>query len=248
MPVCRLLIAVLALVALAGAPAHAQDRETISQYSTLEALIEGLYDGTMTVGEMAAYGDLGLGTYNALDGEMIVIDGQFWRARHDGTVDVVPPETETPFVAVTFFDDDLIFPVSAGLDIAGLGEVMTGHVENTNSPVAVRIDGTFSSLTYRAPAKQTAPYPPLADALKDQAVWTAEDIDATLVGFWFPAWLGNINVPAWHLHFVSADGSRGGHVLDLQTGKALVALDYASGVAILLPEGEGFADLDLATP
>ena len=190
----------------------------------------------------------GWGTYNALDGEMIVIDGTFWRARHDGTVDVASPETETPFVAVTFFDDDLIFPIERGLDIAGLAEAMSRHVIDTNTPVAVRIDGTFASLTYRAPAKQQEPYPPFADALKDQAVWTVEDVEATLVGFWFPDWLGNINAPVWHLHFVSADGTRGGHVLELVTDKALAALDPSADLVLLLPETESFADLELAKP
>jgi len=237
----------LNLVVLA-APSFAQDRDTISQYSTLEALVDGLYDGTMTVGQMAQYGDLGLGTYNALDGEMIVIDGQFWRATYDGTVEIVPPETETPFAAVTFFDPDTVFPAPAGLDMASLGAFLDGHVTNANLPVAVRIEGQFESLTYRAPARQSEPYPPLAEALEHQAVWSLKDVNATLVGFWYPAWLGGINVPAWHLHFVSADGTHAGHVLDLVTGLADVALDPSSEVTLLLPETEGFADLDLAAP
>lgn len=244
----RLAFVLLAVLAVAATPAAAQDRDAIAQYSTLEALIAGLYDGTMTVGQMAQYGDLGLGTYNALDGEMIVIDGVFWRAAHDGTVEVAGPRTETPYVALTFFDPDMEFAIEPGLDFAGLGAVLDGHVANPNAPVAVRIAGTFKSLTYRAPSRQVEPYPPLGEALKDQAVWTAEDIEATLVGFWFPDWLGNINAPAWHLHFVSADGTRGGHVLDLETATGEVALDPSSGVTVLLPQTQGFAELDLAKP
>jgi acetolactate decarboxylase len=230
------------------APAMAQERDAIAQYSTLGALAAGFYDGTMTVGEMAPYGDLGLGTYDALDGEMIVIDGTYWRAAHDGTVEVVGPDTETPFVAVTFFDADLVLPVASGLDMAALGALLDSHVANANLPVAVRIEGRFERLTYRAPARQNEPYPTLIEALKNQAVWTVEDIDATLVGFWYPAWLANINVAGWHLHFVSADGTRGGHILDLMTGAAEVALDPSAEVTVLLPLTEGFATLDLAKP
>jgi acetolactate decarboxylase len=238
----------LAAWAVAATPVAAQDRDAITQYSTLEALSAGLYDGTMTVGEMARYGDLGLGTYNALDGEMIVIDGAFWRAAHDGTVEVVGPETETPFAAVTFFDADTAFAIEPGLDMAGLGAVLDGYVTNANAPVAVRIDGTFASLTYRAPSRQSAPYAPLGDALKDQAVWTVGDIEATLVGFWFPDWLANVNAPVWHLHFVSADGTRGGHVLELRTATGEVALDPSPDLTVLLPATAGFAELDLAKP
>jgi acetolactate decarboxylase len=197
---------------------------------------------------MAPYGDLGLGTYNALDGEMIVIDGVFWRAAHDGTVEAVGPEAETPFAALTFFDADMVLAVEPGLDFAGLGAALDRHVANANAPVAVRIDGRFAHLTYRAPSRQSEPYPTLGDALADQAVWTVEDIEATLVGFWFPDWLANVNAPAWHLHFVSADGTRAGHVLELQTGTGQVALDPSSGVTVLLPQTEGFATLDLAKP
>lgn len=43
------------------------------QYSTLEALLGGVYDGEVTVGELLTHGDFGLGTFNSLDGEMIIL-------------------------------------------------------------------------------------------------------------------------------------------------------------------------------
>lgn len=232
----------------ATTPSSAQDHDTITQYSTLDALIAGLYDGPMTVGELAAHGELGLGTYNALDGEMIVLDGIFWRAGHDGTVEAMPSETETPFAVLTYFEVDDWFALPQGLDMAGLGAVLSERAGPSNVPIAIRLDGTFSSLTYRAPARQTKPYPPLGTALEDQTVWTAENIEATLVGFWFPDWLGHVNAPGWHLHFISADKSRAGHVLELETEMGVASLDPSPGLTILMPATPGFADLELAVP
>ncbi len=235
-------------VSVAGVPAAAQDDDTITQYSTLDALKDGLYDGMMTVGEMANYGDLGLGTFDGLDGEMIVVDGIFWRARHDGSLDIAPPETETPFAAVTIFevDDELALP--DGLDMAGLAAILTERVGASNTPVAVRIDGTFRSLTYRAPSFQDEPYPPLVEALADQAVWTVNDVEMTLVGFWFPDWLADINVPVWHLHAVDKDRTFGGHVLDLVTDMGVASLDRSPTLTIIMPTSPDFETLDLAAP
>ncbi|MGO0041548.1 acetolactate decarboxylase, partial [Streptococcus suis] len=45
------------------------------QYNTLGALMAGLYGGSLTVGELLEHGDLGLGTLDSIDGELIVLDG-----------------------------------------------------------------------------------------------------------------------------------------------------------------------------
>ena len=245
----RTCLSILVLAVLAAAlPAAAQDRDTITQFSTLDALKAGLYDGPMTVGEMAAHGDLGLGTYNALDGEMIVVDGTFWRARHDGSLDEVPPETETPFAAVTYFEADDEFAMPEGLDMAGLGAILSERVGASNAPVAIRIDGTFKTLTYRAPARQSQPYPPLTTALADQAVWVVDDVEMTLVGFWFPAWLASINAPVWHLHGVSKVRDFGGHIMELETGMGVVSLDHSPNLTLLMPTSSEFGELDLVVP
>ncbi|MEM7119737.1 MAG: acetolactate decarboxylase [Pseudomonadota bacterium] len=245
--VFRLFCLVLA-VSGAGVPAAAQDNDAVTQYSTLDALSGGLYDGDMTVDEMAGYGDLGLGTFDRLDGEMIVVDGVFWRARHDGSLDIAPPETETPFAAVTPFevDDELALP--DGLDMAGLAAILSERIGASNTPIAVRIDGTFRSLTYRAPARQDEPYPPLVEALTSQAVWTVNHVEMTLVGFWYPPWLAGINAPVWHLHAVSKDRTFGGHVLDLVTDMGVVSLDRSPTVTVIMPTSPAFEGLDLATP
>lgn len=234
---------------MAAAPAAAQDgSDTIYQVSTLDALIAGVFDGTATIGEVAEHGDLGLGTFNALDGEMVAFDGTVWRITHDGTVSEVGPDVPTPFAAMTPFEADQTLAIEGGLDMAALGTLLDGRLADRNTPVAVRIDGLFAMLSLRAPMRQEKPYVGLVEALKTQAVWQHEAIAGTMAGFWFPAWLGGLNAAGWHLHFVSDDRTIGGHVLALETGEATVQLDRSPELALVLPQTEAFAEAELGTP
>ena len=56
------------------------------QYNTLGALMAGLYEGTMTIGELLKHGDLGIGTLDSIDGELIVLDGKAYQAKGDKTI------------------------------------------------------------------------------------------------------------------------------------------------------------------
>ena len=74
----------------------------------------------------------------------------------------------------------------------------------------------------RSEPKQTPPYRPLAEVIKtQQVVHTLNDVQGTLIGFRFPAAASSVNVAGWHFHFLSADKTRGGHVLALTTGDGL---------------------------
>lgn len=237
----RGLAAITAACLLAwGAGARAGD-DTIYQYSTIDALVAGVYDGDLTYAELARHGDLGLGTFNALDGEMVAFDGVFWRVTHDGTVKTAEPDDVTPFATVTPFAADTAFAIAGGLDMAALSALLDSRLADRNTPVAVRIDGTFASLTVRAPERQEQPYVGLTEALKSQNTWQHADIAGTMVGFWFPAWMSSIAPPVWHLHFLSDDRTVGGHVLALETGEATVQLDPSGDIALALPRNEAFA-------
>lgn len=80
----------------------ASDRDVIYQISTIDALISGLYDGDTTFGELKQHGDFGIGTFNQLDGEMMLLDGTVYHIVSDGTVHIMPDSQKTPFAAVTY--------------------------------------------------------------------------------------------------------------------------------------------------
>ena len=104
---CQITFLVLALLA---AVAPAADRDTIYQTAPIDALMAGVYDGDYPVGELKQHGDVGIGTLNALDGELVYVDGQMFQVRVDGKVCPVPDSARTPFTIVTWLDRDI--PVS----------------------------------------------------------------------------------------------------------------------------------------
>jgi len=75
----------------------------VYQTSTIVSLVEGLYDGNVPYRDVMRHGDFGVGTFNALDGEMVALDGNFYHLRHDGTVSPVSADDLTPFAVVTRF-------------------------------------------------------------------------------------------------------------------------------------------------
>lgn len=204
-------------VAMAATADGPRPQNVLFQTSTLSALQAGVYDGQMTVAELKGHGDFGLGTFNALDGEMIVLDGQVYQASADGTARLPAVEIETPFAAVTFFEADQHATIRGSMACADLYAELDVLLPDADLPQAIRIDGTFASLKVRAPHRESQPYPPLAEALADQAVFDHENIAGTLVGFHLPDALAGVNATGYHFHFISADRQTGGHVLDCQT-------------------------------
>jgi acetolactate decarboxylase len=206
------------------------------QSSTIGALLEGRYEGDVTLGELGAHGDLGLGTLDHLDGELIAIDGAFYRADVDGRIEEVPPEARTPFAVLVSFAPTISTILEGPRSQAQLLAAIEGVVPRA-SAYAIRVDGRFESLHLRSVPRQDPPYRPLADVVADQHVFDLGATEGTLVGFRFPDHGESVEVPGFHLHFISADRRRGGHVLDLRTAKVEAQLDVLSSLHVELPPG-----------
>lgn len=221
-------------------------KDTLMQVSTIDALLAGAYDGQMTVGELKEHGDLGLGTFNALEGEMIVLDGKVYQARADGAVYEMPDDTTTPFAAVVNFDTDQAALLSGPLSDEVLQKQIDKLAPNKNLFLAVRVDGTFPTMKVRSVPKQSKPYPPLAEVVKQQAVFEYTNVTGTVLGFRCPSFVKGINVPDYHLHFISKDRTLGGHVLDLTLENAALQLDACNEFMLVLTDHEDFSGLDLS--
>jgi len=131
------------------------DRETLTQVGTIDALLGGIYDGEFPLRELVKRGDLGVGTFNTLNGEMVVLDGQIYQVTSDGKVALVDQNDKTPFAA-------------------------------------------------------------------------------------------GVNVPGYHLHFLSADKSAGGHLLAFTTAAdAVVKIDETNSFTMILPHDADFYSIDL---
>ncbi|MBN2582654.1 MAG: acetolactate decarboxylase [Planctomycetes bacterium] len=242
----RLLLAVAAASLLTGCAAPA-DRETLYQVSTLPALLEGGYDGLVTVGELKSRGDFGLGTFDALDGEMIVLDGTVYQATADGRVRTADDSTTVPFAAVTFFDPDETFVFESVSHIDNLETLLNACLPSPNLMYAIRITGRFDYVKVRSVPRQSKPYPRLADVAARQPVFEHQDVSGTLVVLRLPDYMKGLNVAGYHFHFISDDRSIGGHVLDCRFTQAAVAIDDTVTLHVDLPRGGDFLKADLAT-
>jgi acetolactate decarboxylase len=210
-------------------------RHELFQTSTIDALLDGAFDGDVSLSEILQHGDLGLGTLNGLDGELIVIDGHAWKANRDCRLIRVPGESRTPYAVVVPFSPGPPVTVRGPLQRAALGQALGHRLEGTTSPVAVRIDGRFEHVRVRSVAKQRRPYPRLAEALAQQRISDLHDVSGTMVGFGFPDLLDGIEMIGWHLHFASDARTRGGHVLVFAVREGIAHLDDVTELQVELP-------------
>jgi acetolactate decarboxylase len=226
---------------------HAErEHHILFQASTIGALLDGAYEGDLSFAELAEHGDLGLGTLNGLDGEMIALDGGFYRADVDGEVDEVGEDTRTPFAVVTCFEPTIDRTIGGPLDHAGLLAQLDALIPAEAASCAIRLDGHFELIRARSVPRQAPPYRPLTEVVLEQHVFELSDIAGTMLGFRFPDYVEGIEVSGYHLHFISADRSRGGHVLSSRSDGLRVRLDPSSELHVELPPAINLADPDLA--
>ena len=208
---------------------------TLFQTSTIEALLEGNYDGDVSFAELADRGDFGLGTLDALDGEMIALDGAFYQVKADGLAYQIDGQTRTPFAVVTFFEPGPPHALPAPIDFAGLCAGVDGLVGETGACCAVRVDGLFEHVKTRSVPRQHKPYPPLVEVVEDQPTFDLHDARGSLVGFRFPDHARGLNVPGYHFHFITDDRTAGGHVLGCRLTRGELRVDREADLRLELP-------------
>jgi acetolactate decarboxylase len=211
---------------------------TVVQTGTIAGLMDGHYDGDLRVGDLLTRADLGVGTVQHLDGELVIVDAEAWVARADGSVERVPPETKTPFVVACRFAPAAARRVATPMAFGELCDALDALVAGSGEPiVAVRVDGTFRDLRLRSVPAQRRPYPPLRDVVTKQTEWTVARADGIVVGFRFPDASSGIEVPGYHLHFLSRDRAHGGHVLDLTLKRGDLVVDGEHELHVEVPAG-----------
>ena len=242
-------LAVIILVIAGGCSgkAAADQQDTLVQVSTFDALLAGNYDGVAALGDLKVYGDFGIGTLDGLNGELIVLDGKFYNVRADGIAYIVADNTTTPFASITFFNSDLDEVLVSGVNFTAFETLLDELLPTDNLFYAVKIEGTFSYVKTRSVPAQQKPYPLLTEVTKNQPTFEFDDVTGTVVGFRCPPYVTGINVPGYHLHFLTADKKSGGHILEFVVAEARVSVDNTARFFMLLPpEGSDFYKQDLS--
>ena len=216
---------------------------TLFQTSTVDALLEEKYDGDVSFADLAGRGDFGLGTLDALDGEMIALDGDFFQVRADGRAHPVGERARTPFAVVTFFEPNLSRTLDTPMDLEALCSLLDRLVGGEASCYAVRVDGSFDFLKTRSVPRQRKPYPPLAQVVEHQPTFELREVTGSLVGFRFPRYAQGLNVAGYHFHFITEDRRAGRPVLELGLGGREVRVGAESYRRLERPPG-----VDLPAP
>ncbi len=215
---------------------------TLFQSSPIAALLNGVMNDNFTVGEITKHGDFGLGTFNGVDGEMIVLNGKVYRVDNTGKVSQPPKSEKTPFISVIYFHADTVIQLNKNLDFNEFDKYLDGKLQSKNLIYAVKITGEFKSVKTRSEAKQTVPYSNLAEVLKNQSVFNFKEIKGTMVGFRFPAYMNGVNIPGYHFHFLSDNKKSGGHTLDFVTDNVKVEIETVNKIEMNLPESKDFLE------
>lgn len=212
------------------------------QTSTVNALMEGAFEGDTTIAELLRHGNLGIGTIDRLDGEMVILDGEPFVIDANGVVRAITPETRTPFAVVCRFSPFITVDLDGPLPRSALVDRLDA-ASHRRSFAAFRVDGDFGDLRLRSVPAQTPPFSSLTDVARQQTEWLLPSATGTAVGFRFPDRVAGLEVPGHHLHFLSDDRMHGGHVLDLTLRSGRAAIDGGDELHVELP-----AEIGLGTP
>ena len=222
--------------------AISQKKETniLYQHSVINALSAGVYEGDLSLDNLKQFGDFGLGTFNNIDGEMIVLDGKVYQIKTDGIPVEAADNLITPFAAVTFFKSDTTLEIKNPQTLQQIKEKIDAAVPSENYLYAIKVFGEFKRVKTRSVPKQQKPFPDLASVIKDQVTFEKQTVSGTVIGFKLPEFIDGVNVKNFHFHFLSKDKNFGGHLLDLVLDKGKIEIGIIKEFRCQLPSTENF--------
>jgi acetolactate decarboxylase len=247
---CLFIVAVLSCTNNSGkenmSDAPDKTNREFYHYSIWAALVNKVYDGNLTVKEAKEHGDIGLGTYNGVDGELILLDGVFYHVPSSGVVSIADDSTHIPYLNATFFNKDLSFAINGPVYYDSLRKLVQQKFPSRNFFYAFKIHGEFDSLKLGSLYKQERPYSEGLDSLMPKRPkFDHTNLTGTMVGFYCPDFIGDINVAGFHLHFLSDDKKVGGHVMELRGKNFKVDMGKLTEYRFVLPDKTDFDTIDL---
>lgn len=218
---------------------------SLFQVSTMNSLSAGNFDGILSAGELKKYGDTGSGTFEGLDGEMIELNGVIYHIKSDGKVYIPNDSEKVPYSVVTDFKVNKVLFINESMNYVELQQYINSTLPSKGLVYAIKIIGNFDYIKVRSPQEQNKPYPNLTEALKTQGIFNLNNVNGTMIGFWYPSSASSININDYHFHFINDERNAGGHVLDLKLKNVIVEIDYISDIYLFSPEKNDFYKFNL---
>lgn len=216
------------------------ENSKLFQVSVIDALLQGVYDGNFSIEELKNYGRYGIGTFNGLDGEMVVFNDTVFQVKSSGEVFTPDLSTLTPFAAVANMNSDTLFHLE-NITFSNLKEDLGRYFPTENLFYIIKLHGEFSYMKTRSVPKQEKPYPALVEITKNQPEFEFENVTGDIIGFYSPEFAKGINVTGMHLHFLNQKRTSGGHILAFNLKQGTMEIGYLKNYELLLPgQGEFF--------
>jgi len=221
--------------------------DRIWHYSMIDAMRRGIYEGTHTVKELKDHGDFGLGTFNHLNGELIALDGTIYRILPSGNVEVASEDLKSPFTSLTFFKADLVKTINFTGAFEDLQEKILPMLSTQNLPYAIKIEARWSDITV-AGAEPISPSDTteLATLMKARPQYKRQNVKGTMIGYFTPSLLSNVDLSPFHFHFISDDKKFAGHLMSgqLKNAEIKIYMNEKSGYDIeLLRDNKRFRQI-----
>jgi len=196
------------------------------QAGTVTAFLSGVYNGDVPFKTLSHYGDFGLGTFNGVDGELIAVDGVFYRVDAKGIASIVSPELCTPFAVLNQFQKVEPLILEGNFDLKTLSDALDKHLTTTNIFYMMRIDCELEWIKLRSESCQPRPYRPLTETLPLlQTLFELNQTRGTLVVSRCPDYSASVTIPGFHYHYINDERTTGGHVFDFKLRRATVMIN-----------------------
>jgi acetolactate decarboxylase len=213
--------------------------------SPVNALVQGILREDKSLKSILSHGNFGLGTFNDLDGEMVLLDGVFYQLRSDGSALIASLEMQSPYVCATFFNSTESFSITKPATYSAIQDAIDQFVISKNLIFAIKITGQFNFVKTRSVPKQDS-YRPLVDIAQDQTEFTFNEVSGAMVGFWTPDFLHSVSVPGYHLHFLTDDHQHGGHLLNCEASNISIEIQAIDQLSLDLPHSYEYLTADLS--
>lgn len=200
------------------------DKETVYHMYTANSVIQGKFDGQITIDELLKHGNFGLGTLNGLNGEMIIYNGIAYSANHKGELRIIDKNEQTPFAAITHFTNSKSLKLN-NVSLKDLTSILDNEIEDEKFFYAIKIEATYSFIEYRSNKKLQKPYPTIEKAIKESNTILKYNTTGTLIGFRSPNSAQKVNVKGYHFHFIDSEIKIGGHVNDFFMTKGSITIN-----------------------
>ena len=214
------------------------------QYGTMAGIMEGAFSGSLSLEELLKHGNFGIGTFDGIDGEMIIVDGNVYKTDYYGNSSIQPGELTTPFASVTNFK--IGYQKIDSCTFNNLESKVSDHL-NPNYFYAIKIIGTFKKMHTHSPKKQEKPYPPLLTVLETQNIFNYENTTGVIIGFYSPTYAHGVAVGGLHLHYISDNLKNGGHVFDFEINDAQIEISKPLNYFLQLPRNSEYENLSINT-